>query len=181
MSYLVLGLIGLRGPSTPYQLKRAASRTVTYFWEFSHSQLYGEPARLAAAGLLKEEREMGGRHRRTFSITAAGQRALENWLKTPPGGLYEYRDLGVLQVFFSDFMSTEDLVALARTEIALCKQRLAVYDAIAAHNANRPNAARSMLPLEFGFRLTRTVLQLWTEIAENPPPYVGTPSAKATP
>ena len=27
VSYLVLGLIGLRGASTPYQLKRAASRS----------------------------------------------------------------------------------------------------------------------------------------------------------
>src|SRR5258708_11019329 len=38
-SYLVLGLIGLRGASTPYDLKRAVSRTVSYFWPFPHAAL----------------------------------------------------------------------------------------------------------------------------------------------
>ena len=51
-SYLVLGMIALRGPSTPYDLKRAVSRSVGYFWHFPHAQLYSEPDRLADAGLL---------------------------------------------------------------------------------------------------------------------------------
>ena len=59
-SYLVLGLIGLRGASTPYDLKRAVSRSVSYFWPFPHSQLYGEPERLddvvVGAGLEPEHR-----------------------------------------------------------------------------------------------------------------------------
>lgn len=63
-SYLVLGMIGLRGPSTSYDLKRAVSRTVSYFWPFPHSQLYGEPERLTEAGLLacKSESKIGRAH-----------------------------------------------------------------------------------------------------------------------
>lgn len=170
VSYVVLGLIGLRGPSTPYELKRAAGRSIYYFWEFSHSQLYDEPERLSKLGLLKERREEGGRRRKTYSLTAAGQKALQAWLREPPTELYEFRDMGVLQLFFSNFMSTTDLVALARTEMELCRKRIAIYEEIAAHNVHRKDAARRMAPLEFGFRVTRTLLDLWMEIAENPPP-----------
>jgi len=170
VSYVVIGLIGLRGPSTPYELKRAASRSIYYFWEFSHSQLYGEPERLTKLGLLKEKKEEGGRRRKTYSLTAAGQKALEAWLRKPPTELYEFRDMGVLQLFFSDFMSSADLVALAHTQIELCRERIATYEEIAAHNVKRKDAARRMAPLEFGFQVTRTLLNLWTEIAANPPP-----------
>ena len=47
-SYVVLGLVSLRGPSTPYELKNAVEKSVAYFWTFPHSQLYREPERLAA-------------------------------------------------------------------------------------------------------------------------------------
>ena len=44
-SYLVLGMVAVRGPSTPYELKRAVARSVGYFWPFPHAQFYAEPAR----------------------------------------------------------------------------------------------------------------------------------------
>ena len=52
VSYLVLGWISRR-PATPYELKRMSAQSVGYFWEFPHSQLYAEPARLAKLGLLE--------------------------------------------------------------------------------------------------------------------------------
>jgi DNA-binding MarR family transcriptional regulator len=84
-SYLVLGLLGAMGPSTSYDLKRAVNRSIGEFWSFPHSQLYAEPVRLAAAGLLVEEREEKGRRRRLWSITAAGRDALDAWLAEPTG------------------------------------------------------------------------------------------------
>src|SRR4051812_39135801 len=104
VSYLVLGLISYRGPSTPYQLKRAVSRSVGYFWPFPNTQLYEEPDRLARAGLLVEEREESGRRRRTYDITAAGREALAAWLREPTLDVVELRDLASLKLFFSEFM-----------------------------------------------------------------------------
>src|SRR5215470_8312870 len=75
VSCLVLGLIGLRGPSTPYELKRAVGRSVSYFWPFPHSQLYGEPERLAEAGLLSRKTETGGRRRKLYKLTRKGEQA----------------------------------------------------------------------------------------------------------
>src|SRR5690349_11815802 len=99
-SYLVLGLIGREGPSTPYELKRHVAATIGHFWSFPHALLYKEPARLVDLGLLTEEREPGGRRRRLFSITEHGWAALREWLGRPSREPTELRDAGLLQLFF---------------------------------------------------------------------------------
>ncbi|MER8162802.1 PadR family transcriptional regulator [Streptomyces sp. NPDC094472] len=56
---------------TSYDLKRAISRSVGYFWNFPHAQLYSEPKRLQETGLLELHQEGTGRRRKTYTITAA--------------------------------------------------------------------------------------------------------------
>jgi PadR family transcriptional regulator, regulatory protein AphA len=170
VSYVVLGIIGLRGPSTPYQLKQAIERSVRYFWPFPHSQLYGEPERLARAGLLDQQVEEGGRRRRVYSLTPGGKDALESWLKTPPGEVFEMRDMAVLQLFFSEFISTAELATLAEDQVRLYQERLAVYQAIIEYNEGREWAARRMAPLDLGVRMATACLEFWSDIAANPPP-----------
>ena len=169
VSYLVLGLIGLRGASTPYQLKRAASRSINYFWPFPHSQLYGEPGRLAAAGLLSEEREEAGRRRKLYSLTPLGKQALENWLATPPGVIFEMRDMAVLQLFFGEFTSEETIVRLAEDQVRLYRERLAVYRTIADQYHRAPMSQRRMAPLELGIRMAQACIDFWSDIARHPP------------
>ncbi|MFC6706807.1 PadR family transcriptional regulator [Flexivirga alba] len=82
-SYVVLGMLAMRGPSTSYQLKRAVGRSVGYFWPFPHAQLYSEPKRLVELGLLDVQTEEEGRRRQTFSVTGAGLTALRRWLREP--------------------------------------------------------------------------------------------------
>jgi hypothetical protein len=43
-------MIGLRGPSTPYDLKRGIGHSAGCFWPFPHAQLYAEPERLERMG-----------------------------------------------------------------------------------------------------------------------------------
>jgi PadR family transcriptional regulator, regulatory protein AphA len=151
-------------------LKQAIERSVKYFWPFPHSQLYGEPERLAREGLLDQEVEEGGRRRRVYSLTSSGQEALESWLKTPPGEVFEMRDMAVLQLFFSEFTSTAELVKLAEDQVRLYKERLAVYQSIIEHNEGRELATRRMAPLYLGVRMTTACLEFWSDIAANPPP-----------
>lgn len=169
-SYLVLGLIGLRGPSTPYELKRAASRSIYYFWPFPHSQLYSEPARLAEAGLLKQEREDSGRRRVLYALTPAGTKALNEWTKHPRGEVFEMRDMAVLQLFFSEFISTEELVNLATDQVRLYRERLQVYKEIQEHNADESGRERRMAPLYLGIGMAQACLDFWSGIAADPPP-----------
>ena len=165
----MLGLIGLRGASTPYQLKRAASRTINYFWPFPHSQLYGEPERLAAAGLLSEEREEAGRRRKLYSLTPLGKQALEDWLATPPGAIFEMRDKAVLQLFFGEFTSRETIVRLAEDQVRLYRERLAVYQTIADQYHAAPMSQRRMAPLDLGIRMAQACIGFWSDIARQLP------------
>jgi DNA-binding PadR family transcriptional regulator len=125
----VLGLLEREGPSTPYELKRHVAATIGHIWSFPHALLYKEPARLAALGLLSEERELVGRRRRLFTITPAGREALRTWLGRPAQHPTELRDLALLQLFFSDLESTAVTRALADEQLALHQRRLATYEA----------------------------------------------------
>ena len=82
-SYVVLGMIGLRGPSTPYDLKRGIGHSVGYFWPFPHAQLYAEPERLERMGLLAVQPEESGRRRKVYTLTGPGRAALREWLSSP--------------------------------------------------------------------------------------------------
>jgi DNA-binding PadR family transcriptional regulator len=113
-SYLVLGSISLLGKPTTYDISRHVSYSVGEFWPFAQSQLYAETARLAEAGLLASEREEGGRHRRHYSITDAGRKALASWLAEPTTEPPELRHTGLLKLFFSELATTEEVVELAR-------------------------------------------------------------------
>jgi PadR family transcriptional regulator AphA len=126
-SYLVLGLLAREGPSTPYDLEQHVRATLGNFWSFPHTLLYSEPPRLAALGLVTEEREAEGRRRRVFAITPAGMSALTSWLGRPSGAPTELRDLGLLQLFFADLASDDARLRLAEQQLAIHRAKLAAY------------------------------------------------------
>ncbi|MBW0118788.1 PadR family transcriptional regulator [Pseudonocardia abyssalis] len=169
-SYVVLGLIHLRGPSTPYELESAVRKSVEYFWTFPHSQLYREPDRLTASGHLTVDQEPGGRRRKVFALTPRGRSALDTWLTRPVEDVFEMRDEAVLQLFFSDQLTATALVDLARHEIALYQRRLDEYERIAARELPRHGQDRRMAPLRLGIKLAEAFREFWEEIAADPPP-----------
>src|SRR4051812_32406234 len=95
VSYIVLALLEQAGEATPYELKQVAA-SLSGFWDLRHDQVYREPERLAAAGLLSERREQAGRRRRRFRLTEEGRRALEDWRRNPTSDSTELRDPGLL-------------------------------------------------------------------------------------
>jgi PadR family transcriptional regulator, regulatory protein AphA len=164
-SYVVLGCLATAGPSTPYDLKQAVTGGIGYFWSFPHSQLYSEPARLARAGLLDEHREEDGRRRRTFSITDAGRRALQDWLADPTAELPDIRDGGLLKLFFGDHAGPDQISALARSQRDAHQQRLELYERLDALQAVGPAAAT----IGLGLAWERAAAAFWAGIAEHPP------------
>ena len=169
VSYTVLGLIGLRGPSTPYELKSAAARSIAYFWPFPHSQLYSEPTRLAQAGLLVETRESGGRNRKVYSLTDEGRGALTDWLAKPPTEIHELRDMALLQLQFFEFASKKELIALAHQQGDLHRERLKTYGDIGARFGERYGGRRRMAGLRFGVMIEQAYITFWDDIAADPP------------
>jgi DNA-binding PadR family transcriptional regulator len=168
-SYVVLGMLALRGPSTSYELKRAIGHSVGHFWSFPHALLYTEPARLAAAGLLSEDREAGGRRRRVYRITEAGYAALRAWLGAPTEELYQMRDVALLKLFYSELVPPERVVALAEGQVGVHRERVAAYEGLQARFGDRPELANRMAPLQMGLALERAFVAFWTSIAAQPP------------
>jgi PadR family transcriptional regulator, regulatory protein AphA len=165
VSYLVLGITALKGTTTPYELKRFVQLSIGHFWPFPHTQLYAEPARLAEAGLLEETREESGRRRRHYSLTESGRRRLEGWLAEPDTSPTEFRDSGLLKLFFSELADPEDMTALAHEQAEAHRRKLAEYDAIAERFGDRPDLAKRLVSLELGMRLSRTAADFWDEVA----------------
>jgi PadR family transcriptional regulator, regulatory protein AphA len=140
------------------------------FWPFPQSQLYAETTRLAEAGLLAEEREDGGRHRRHFTITEQGRRALEKWLGEPTiEPAPELRHAGLLKLFFSELVSTEQVVALAKTQEAWHRQQIELYQRIVDRFRDRPELSRRVPTARSGVAYARAFVDFWADIAANPP------------
>ena len=166
-SYVVLGLLATRGPSTPYELKRIVARSIGNFWSFPHTQLYREPVRLTALGLVREEREEGGRRRRRFTITPEGTRALEAWLERPPGGQPEVRDPGLLQLAFAEVATPAQRRRLAEGQLERHRETLATYEAIerAALDCAPGDPARwRFLTLRMGLLYERASVDFWSAV-----------------
>jgi DNA-binding PadR family transcriptional regulator len=162
ISYVVLGLVA-EGATTSYDMKQKASRSVGYFWNFPHSQLYAEPTHLVELGLLDEEREAEGRRRRVYTLTPGGRTALDAWLREPTSEQAQIRDSGLLKLFFGEGLSPDEIVELARAQEAAHRARLAVYETIAGSAASPNHAA----VVRAGLLHERTFVDFWREIAES--------------
>ncbi|QXJ25163.1 PadR family transcriptional regulator [Actinomadura graeca] len=165
-SYLVLGLIGLRGPSSSYQLKRAVERSIGYFWPFPHSQLYVEPKRLAEAGLLEESAETGGRRRRTYSLTPLGRQALRDWLGDPGTEVFQVRNEAELKLFFSELGDDDTVPRLAETQIRYHQERLAEFQKTLERLGTVPDLEKRVAPLVLGVRIEAACLSFWRDVGE---------------
>lgn len=158
-SYIVLGFVEESGPSTPYALKQRVEATVGSFWTVPHSQLYAEPARLAAAGFLSERREESGRRRKTYALSAKGRRALERWREAPTDELPELRDLSLLKLFFGG-----DPAKLAGPQAAAHRAKLESYRALlASDTGGEPRGP--WRTLEAGLGHEREWVDFWSKLA----------------
>lgn len=164
-SYVVLGMVGMRGPSTSYDLKRAIGRSIGYFWTFPHAALYSEPQRLADMGLLDASLEQDGRRRRTYSITEAGRAALRKWLASPTNEHFQMRDVAELKLFFSELGDPGHVQKLAREQVAQHEQRIRVYEEMRDKYGQVEALAPRMVTLRLGLEMEWAALRFWAALA----------------
>jgi len=167
-SYVVLGMIGLRGPSTPYDLKRGIGRSVGYFWPFPHAQLYAEPERLERMNLLAVESEDGGRRRKVYTLTGKGRRVLREWLASPTNVHFQMRDVAELKLFFSELGDSADVARLARQQIEQHERRIAEYERMQDRFGEIPAVAKRMVTLRLGLEMEHAALRFWRSLADDP-------------
>jgi len=113
-SHLILGMIRL-GARSGYAIKKAADVSTRYFWPMSLAQVYPELARLQSAGLIsRSDDPHRGRERFAYELTTAGEEALHAWMRSPREAETQFRDEGILRLFFADGLPREDQLALVR-------------------------------------------------------------------
>ena len=160
-SAIVLGLLELMRQATPYELKQAVAISVGHFWTFQHAQLYAETERLAAAGLLTEEREEGGRRRKRYSLTERGRAALDEWRAEPATEVAELRDLGLLKLFFGG-----DPRELGGAQLEAHERKLAEYLEIRKIDQGI-DPRGPWLALEAGIDHERKMIRFWKRMADS--------------
>jgi DNA-binding PadR family transcriptional regulator len=179
-AYVVLGLLEQSGSATPYALDRVIQQTIGHYWAFPRSQIYAEAARLARHGLVVEEREDTGLHRRTLSLTPAGRAEFAKWLTAPADRSTEIRDEGLLRLFFhQDGVSDEAQVhRLAVDQLQAHRRKLAEYEELLASAPVREESPQGNLALALrfeppqaatialGLRFEQLAVAFWDEIAQ---------------
>jgi DNA-binding PadR family transcriptional regulator len=155
-SFVVLGLVEVCQPATPYELKQAAERSVVNFWSLAHTQLYSECTRLAAEGLLDEQQEQTGRRRKLYRVTQAGADALDAWRDEATEELSEVRDLGTLKLFFGASPQK-----LAEAQLRAHEVKLAEYE----ETAKVEMTEGMRLALEIGIRCEREFVSFWKSVS----------------
>lgn len=155
-SYVVLGLLELSEPATPYDLERIARLSTIRFWTIPHSRLYSECARLAEEGFLSEEREQTGRRRRIYRLTESGRDALKVWRSDPTGAHDEVHSVGLLKLFLG-----ADPAMLAAAYLPEHEDRLRKYEALREVSADIDTPRGPLLALEAGIGIQREYLRFW--------------------
>lgn len=123
---VILGFLRL-GARTGYDIKRVTELSVRLFWGASYGQIYPELRRLEEAGLVRSAPVEDGRKRREYQLTRAGERALHEWLTNTDELMFEYRDEALLKLFFSDFLSSEEVLATVRARREWIRRSLEMF------------------------------------------------------
>lgn len=110
-AYVVLGMIAT-GRRSGYAMSRTAKEATRHFWAMSDGQIYPQLKKLTDDGYITGEREtQGGRERIVYSLTDRGRAALDKWLNSTERPQHEFRDEGVLRLFFAEELDVDQLRA----------------------------------------------------------------------
>jgi DNA-binding PadR family transcriptional regulator len=166
---VILGMLGL-GLRTGYDVKRLSEDSTRFFWGASFGQIYPELRRLAAQGLVEAEDDpRGGVKRRAYRLTGAGRERLREWLTSSDPLLFEYRDEGLLKLFFGDLVEREDALANLRRLADEHRQDAALFrehlEPRAVRQAAETGLEFPMVALRYGIELLDWMAD-WAERAE---------------
>jgi PadR family transcriptional regulator AphA len=159
---VILALLKLQ-PQTGYDIKRVTDYSTRYFWRTSYGQIYPELRALEAAGLVRSSEEpRGRRRRRVYELTAAGEQALSDWLRSDSDS-FELRDEGLLRLFFGDLVPEETLLEVVRRRRAWYERSLELFRGIGAEYGERIEGP-SGETLRYGIELMEWNMAWWADL-----------------
>lgn len=97
--FVILGILSIR-PCSGYDIQKAIQHSTAFFWNESAGQIYPALQALEASGEVRRKEDVGtARARAVYSITAAGRRAFDAWIRQPFQPAVERNEM-LLKVFF---------------------------------------------------------------------------------
>ncbi|HEX8051730.1 MAG TPA: PadR family transcriptional regulator [Thermoleophilaceae bacterium] len=161
---VILGMIRL-GKRTGYEIKQLVDISTRFFWTASYGQIYPELKRLEEGGLITGEPDpAGGRARTVYTLTPAGEAALEAWLDSRDQLVWELRDESLLKLFFSgerDRDALREHMREAGRRSAEMAERLRAL----APDLDDPDPG-PMMTLRFGIELNEWMADWWARAEE---------------
>ena len=122
-TFAVLGQVA-SGPTTGYEIKARLEAGAAQFWHASYSQIYAELRRLETLGCVGQEHvvQAGRPNKRVYTITAAGEAALRDWV-AEPWGLAQLRDEALVKLLLAEILPTSEVIAHVEALRALHERR----------------------------------------------------------
>ena len=127
LRYVLLGLL-TEQPQTGYEVQKALDASVSYYWQATFQQTYGELRRLEREGLIEGRQVPRGEQalKTIYSVTPKGEAALDRWLDHPSRVApvrYEF----LVRMFQAQRMPRERALARVREHRRSHEERLTTY------------------------------------------------------
>jgi PadR family transcriptional regulator, regulatory protein AphA len=160
---LILGMVRM-GKRTGYEIKQLVDVSARFFWTTSYGQIYPELKRLEASGMISGEAvPTGGRSRTVYSMTPAGEAALDEWLAARDELVWELRDEGLLKLFFSEGRDPEEVRDHIRA-VRLRSEAVAEQLRSLRTDVNPQPDPGPRMVLEFGVAFNEWLAAYWGQI-----------------
>lgn len=142
LRHAILALLDVE-PGTGYDLVTRFRRSVGFFWNAGHQQVYKELHALHAEGCvdLEEVAQQGKPARKVYTLNARGEAELAAWLARPAAAL-KIRDPLLVKLFAGNRLLPEQVAAELARHRAQHEETLATYRSLEALLDELPPARR---------------------------------------
>ena len=126
--YIILGFLTYR-PLSGYVIRKFVERSIAYFWQLGNGQIYPTLNRMVKDGVVSMHKESSdiGPDSKVYSLTEAGRKELDEWLKIPE---YEesFRSPMLLKLFFGNRATRDILLEDLKTFLKETREKQAVME-----------------------------------------------------
>lgn len=159
-------------PGAGLELTRRFEKSIGFFWQATHQQIYRVLARMAETGWVSVElrQESGKPEQKVYAVTPAGQAALREWLaeSTPTEAVRSELAVKLRGASYGDRAA---VLATVRASLADHATRLAHFEQLEARDYPHPDrltgaAKDQYLVLRGGIHSQRALVTWLTEYLE---------------
>jgi DNA-binding PadR family transcriptional regulator len=164
LAHAILALL-VQKPMSGYDLTKAFERSVGYFWQATHQQIYRELGKLEAQGWIEAETvpQVGRPDKKLYTITDLGHQNLTAWI-AEPCEVMPVKDELLVKVFVGSLVPHGVIRQQIQQHRQLHQKTLDRYQKIEAEEFSDPDCLAPML--RFGYLTLRRGIRYETEYVE---------------